>query len=107
MPSRIRRVAQGCDDCDEFPDHSRPPRDDTSTTSRPRGLLSIDDVAEYLGVSQRWVYEQVRTGRLPAMLIARSWRLRQDVVDAFADTFLWHPHYGRVDIGAADSRLTG
>ncbi len=40
-------------------------------------LLTIEDVARYLGVSERWIYEQVRSGRLPAMLIARSWRLRQ------------------------------
>ena len=30
-------------------------------------LLSIEDVADYLGVSQRWVYEQVRSGRLQAI----------------------------------------
>jgi excisionase family DNA binding protein len=67
-------------------------------TKRPKSLgaaarlLSVDDVAGYLGVSERWVYEQVRTGTLPAMYIARSWRLRQDDVDAFADSFAWRPH---------------
>ena len=50
-------------------------------------LLSIDDVAAYLRVSPRWVYEQVRTGRLPAMLIARSWRIRPDAVEEFAESF--------------------
>ena len=50
-------------------------------------LLSIDDVAAYLRVSPRWVYTQVRTGRLPAMLIARSWRIRQEAVDEFAESF--------------------
>jgi excisionase family DNA binding protein len=50
-------------------------------------LLSIDDVATYLRVSPRWVYTQVRTGRLPAMLIARSWRIRQEEVDEFAESF--------------------
>jgi excisionase family DNA binding protein len=51
------------------------------------GLLSIDDVATYLRVSPRWVYTQVRAGRLRAMLIARSWRLRQEDVDEFAESF--------------------
>jgi excisionase family DNA binding protein len=58
--------------------------------ANPR-LLSVEDVARYLGVSERWVYEQVRTGSLSAMYIARSWRMRQEVVDAFADSFEWQP----------------
>lgn len=59
----------------------------TDTVPATAPLMTIDDVAAYLGVSRRWVYTQVRTGRLPAMLIARSWRLRLEAVDAFADTF--------------------
>lgn len=55
--------------------------------SRLASLLSIDDVAAYLRVSPRWVYEQVRTGRLPAMLIARSWRIRPEAVEEFAESF--------------------
>ena len=65
-------------------------RDATSTLPAPavaRGLLSIEDVAAYLRVSPRWVYTQVRAGRLRAMLIARSWRLRQEDVDDFAESF--------------------
>ena len=58
---------------------------DSSAIMTP--LLSIDDVATYLGVSTRWVYSQVRSGRLPAMLIARSWRMRREVVDEFAESF--------------------
>jgi excisionase family DNA binding protein len=50
-------------------------------------LLTIDDVAAHLGVSQGWVYPQVRDGPLPAMLIARSWRVRREAVEEFADSF--------------------
>ena len=50
-------------------------------------LLSIDDVAAYLGLSPRWVYAQVRSGRLPAILIARSWRIRPEAVDEFLTSF--------------------
>lgn len=63
----------------------------TSHESRKSPLLSIDGVASYLGVSPRWVYTQVRSGRLPAMLIARSWRIRPEAVDAFAESFLRVP----------------
>jgi excisionase family DNA binding protein len=65
-------------------------------------LLTIDDVAEYLGVSQRWVYDQVRRGRLPAMLIARSWRSHQDAVDRFADSFRHDPNSGEPDAPLRD-----
>jgi len=50
-------------------------------------LLTIDDVAAYLGVSPGWVYTQVRADRLPAMLIARPWRVRREAVEKFADSF--------------------
>lgn len=56
-----------------------------ATTLSP--LLTIDEVAAYLGVSPRWVYTQVRAGRLPAMLIARSWRIRPEAVNQFAESF--------------------
>jgi excisionase family DNA binding protein len=57
-------------------------------------LLGIEDVAQYLGVSKRWVYEEARTGRLAGMLIARSYRFRQQDVDAFADSFRVSPDPG-------------
>ena len=64
------------------------PPDLATSSSR---LLTIEDVASYLGVSERWVYQQVRNGRLPAMLIARSWRLRWEAVDHFAESFRHDP----------------
>ena len=69
------------------------PRDVAGGPTTVAPLLSIDEVAAYLGVSTRWVYTQVREGRLPAMLIARSWRIRPEAVDEFAESF-------RVDSGA-------
>jgi excisionase family DNA binding protein len=57
-------------------------------------LLSIDDVAEYLGVSKRWVYEEARMGRLPGMLIARSYRFRREDLEAFVDGFRLSPAPG-------------
>lgn len=65
----------------------RAPQPLADPPTRISPLLSIDDVATYLGVSPRWVYSQVRSGRLPAMLIARSWRLRREAVEAFAESF--------------------
>lgn len=50
-------------------------------------LMSVEDVAAYLRLSPRWVYEQVRTGRLPAVRIARSWRVLPQDLDAFVASF--------------------
>jgi excisionase family DNA binding protein len=57
-----------------------------------RPLMTIDEGAQYLGVSPRWVYDQVRAAELPAMLIARSWRVRAEAVEAFAASFEWRPN---------------
>jgi excisionase family DNA binding protein len=70
--------------CDDDPDRPAP-------LEGTRRLLSVEEVSKYLGVSERWVYEQVRTGNLPAMYIARSWRMRQEIVDTFAESFQWQP----------------
>jgi excisionase family DNA binding protein len=60
---------------------------DTMATPLARPLLGITEAAGYLGVSERWLYDQVRSGQLPAMYIARSWKIRPDALDEFADSF--------------------
>jgi predicted DNA-binding transcriptional regulator AlpA len=57
-------------------------------------LMTLDDIVEYLGLSQRWLYEQARTGALPSMLIARTCRFRLADVDAFVDGFRVNPDEG-------------
>ena len=58
----------------------------------PQGhLLSVPQAAAYLGVSERWLYDEIREGRLAAMYMCRAWRIRPDVLDTFADTFLAKP----------------
>jgi excisionase family DNA binding protein len=39
-------------------------------------LLDIASVADYLGVSERTVYNRVRSGDLPAIKVGRLWRVR-------------------------------
>lgn len=64
--------------------------DTSSALGRPR-LLSVPEAAAYLGVSERWLYDQVRDGRLAAMYMARAWRIRPEVLDRFADSFAARP----------------
>ena len=53
----------------------------------PQRLMTLDEVVDYVGLSKRWIYEQVRSGGLPAMLIARTYRFRLADVDAWVDGF--------------------
>lgn len=46
-------------------------------------LLDIATVAEYLGVSERTVYNRVRSGELPAIKVGRLWRVRRSALEAW------------------------
>ncbi|MBE0417178.1 MAG: helix-turn-helix domain-containing protein [Coriobacteriia bacterium] len=46
-------------------------------------LLDIASVAEYLGVSERTVYDKVRSGELPAFKVGRLWRVRRRDLEAW------------------------
>lgn len=46
-------------------------------------LLDIASVARYLGVSERTVYNRVRSGDLPAIKVGRLWRVRSADLEAW------------------------
>ena len=46
-------------------------------------LLDITSVATYLGVSERTVYNKVRSGDLPALKVGRLWRVRVADLEAW------------------------
>ena len=46
-------------------------------------LLDIAAVAKYLGVSERTVYNHVRSGTLPAAKVGRLWRVRASDLEAW------------------------
>jgi len=49
----------------------------------PAELLSLNEVAEKLGVHYMTAYRYVRLGILPATQQGRSWVVRSDDLDAF------------------------
>lgn len=49
-------------------------------------LLDIAAVADYLGVSERTVYNRVRSGELPALKVGRLWRVRVADLEAWLGT---------------------
>jgi len=64
---------------------------------RTAARVHVDRRGRCLPLPVPTVYGQVRAGRLPARLIARSWRLRRDEVAAFADSFMLGARPGDFD----------
>jgi excisionase family DNA binding protein len=49
-------------------------------------LMTIDEVAEYLRVKKRTVYDWVKKGKIPAIKAVGLWRFRRDRIDEWLDT---------------------
>jgi len=60
-------------------------------------LLDIAAVAEYLGVSERTVYNHVRSGILPAFKVGRLWRVRVSDLEAWTGSAALHPPVPEAD----------
>ncbi len=48
-------------------------------------LMTIDEVAEYLRVKKRTVYDWVKKGKIPAMKTVGLWRFRKDRIDTWLE----------------------
>ena len=48
-------------------------------------LLTPEQVAERLQVTERTVYGWLRRGRLPALKLGRLWRIRPEDLEAFLE----------------------
>jgi excisionase family DNA binding protein len=48
-----------------------------------RELLSVEEVAEYLGVVPMTIYRWCREGRLPCLKIGKVWRIRRGTLEDF------------------------
>ena len=46
-------------------------------------LLTINEAAEYLGVSYRTVFRLIHSGQMPASKVGGQWRLEQDAIDLY------------------------
>ena len=44
-------------------------------------LLTVDEVAQRLGVSKDWVWAQARAGRIPNVRIGRYRRFREEAIE--------------------------
>ena len=46
-------------------------------------LLTVDEVADRLGVTKDWVWAQARAGRIPHVRLGRYRRFREESIDAW------------------------
>jgi excisionase family DNA binding protein len=48
-------------------------------------LLTVDDVAERLGVTKDWVWAKARAGRIPHVQLGRYRRFREEALEEWLD----------------------
>jgi len=49
------------------------------------GLMTIDDLAEYLKVTRRTIYDWLKQHKIPAVKLIGQWRFRRDRIDAWIE----------------------
>ena len=49
-------------------------------------LMTIDEVADYLRVKKRTVYDWVKKGKIPAMKTVGLWRFRRERIDQWLES---------------------
>ena len=49
-------------------------------------LMSLPEVASYLGMAERTIYMWAQNGKLPAFKLGASWRFRKSEIDAWLET---------------------
>jgi len=48
-------------------------------------LMTIDDLATYLRVSRRTIYEWLKLNKVPALKIVGQWRFKREKIDAWME----------------------
>ena len=50
-----------------------------------QNLMTIEELAEYLRVKKRTIYDWVKKGKIPAIKAVGQWRFKKDNIDAWLD----------------------
>ena len=48
-------------------------------------LMTIDDLASYLKVTRRTIYEWLKTNKVPAVKVVGQWRFKKEKIDAWLE----------------------
>ena len=76
-PSRIGITGSTEDTCSER-DQAKKGR---KTMSKPDPIMTIEEVAEYLGLHPLTVRRLARDGEIPAFKVGRQWRVKRELFD--------------------------
>jgi len=49
------------------------------------GLMTIEEVAAYLKVTRRTIYEWLKHNKIPAIKLVGQWRFRRDKIEAWIE----------------------
>jgi excisionase family DNA binding protein len=49
------------------------------------GLMTIEDLAEYLKVTRRTIYDWLKHNKIPAVKLVGQWRFKKDKIDAWLE----------------------
>jgi excisionase family DNA binding protein len=49
------------------------------------GLMTIEDVAVYLRVTRRTIYDWLKHDKIPAVKLVGQWRFKKDKIDAWIE----------------------
>ena len=50
------------------------------------GLMTIDDLSDYLKVTRRTIYDWVKHNKIPALKMVGQWRFKKDKIDAWIES---------------------
>ncbi|MCM8800983.1 MAG: helix-turn-helix domain-containing protein [Candidatus Omnitrophica bacterium] len=48
-------------------------------------LMTIEDLARYLKVSRRTIYEWLKSGKIPALKLVGQWRFQKEKIDLWLE----------------------
>ena len=49
-------------------------------------LMTLEELAEYLRVKKRTVYDWVKKGKVPAIKTVGQWRFKKEIIDAWLES---------------------
>lgn len=52
--------------------------------------MTIEDLAEYLKVTRRTIYEWLKRDKIPALKLVGQWRFRKEKIDAWLENKTVH-----------------
>ncbi len=60
-------------------------KEERDMTAVNGGLMTIEDLASYLKVTRRTIYDWLKNNKIPAVKLIGQWRFRKDKIDAWIE----------------------